>query len=216
MGDVLAKLNFIRRENLHAFAPARDRDIPLLLIGRGFDRRIREQDVIHGFALGGVGRDRVAAHELPVIFRQCPAISQSDAPIGMNLVHRHQFTIGEPAPVLDLLLALSCSRSPVDRERFFWLADRDFIQFLERHRPDAVVGLNQQMPVGDAAQFPCAAGFEAGRRTVEHQNGIRLVKPLVAFLCVRQILPFQRRDRCFIFADQLLCFQTEPDCIIDR
>ena len=91
-----AKLDFIRRENLHALAPARNRDIPLLLIRRGFDRRIREQDVIHGLALGGVGRDGVAAHELAVIFRQHPAIIQSDASVGMNFLHRHQFAIGEP------------------------------------------------------------------------------------------------------------------------
>ena len=95
-----AKLNFVRGENLHAFAPARNRHIPLLLVGRGFDRRIREQDVIHGFALSGVGRDGVAAHELAVIFWQHPAIIQGNAPIGMNFFHRHQFAIGEPAPIL--------------------------------------------------------------------------------------------------------------------
>ena len=65
----------------------------------------------------------------------------------------------------------------------------------------AVVGFNQQMPVGDAAHFSCAAGFETGRRTVEHQNGVWLIKPLVAFLRIRQILPLQRRDRRFSFAD---------------
>ena len=106
MRDVLAKLDFIRRENLHAFAPARNRDIPLLFVRGRFDGRIREQDVIHGFALSGVGRDSVAAHELAVVFWQCPAIIQCDAPIGMNLFHRDQFAVGELAAVLALAVCL--------------------------------------------------------------------------------------------------------------
>ena len=155
MSDVLPKLDFVRRENLHAFAPPRNRDIPLLLIRGRFDGGIREQDVIHGLALGGVGRDGVAAHELPVIFRQHPAIIQSDASVGMNLFHRHQFAIGKPAPILALGIGLELQSVAAGQGKFFWLADGDFIQFLERHRPDAVVGLNQQMLVGDAAAvFP--------------------------------------------------------------
>ncbi len=71
------------------------------------------------------------------------------------------------------------------------------------------------MPVSHAAQFPRAAGFETGCRAIEHQNGVRLVKSFVAFLRVRQILPFQCRERRFSLADSLLCFKAEPDLFID-
>jgi len=119
----------------------------------------------------------------------------------MNFLYRHQFTVGEPAPILALGIGLELQAVAAGQGKFFRLADGDFIQFFEQHWPDTVVGLNQQMPVGDAAQFPCAAGFETGRWTVEHQNGFRLVKPLVAFLRIGQILPLQRCDGCFNFAN---------------
>jgi len=151
MGDVLAKLDFIRRKNLHTLATTRNRDIPLLLVRGRFDGRIREQDVIHGLALGGVGRDRVAAHELPVIFRQHPAIIQSDASVLMNSLYRHQFAIGEPTPILALGIGLELQAVAGGQEKFFRLADGDFIQFLERNWPDTAVGFNQQMFVGNAA-----------------------------------------------------------------
>ncbi len=70
------------------------------------DGGIREQDVIHGFALSSVGCDRIAAHELPVIFGQHPAIIQGDASVLMKFLHRHQFTIGKSASVLALGIGL--------------------------------------------------------------------------------------------------------------
>ena len=107
----------------------------------------------------------------------------------------------EPTPIVALGIRLELQSVADGQGKLFRLADGDFIQFLERHRPDTVVGFNQQMPVGDAAQFSRTAGFETGRRTVEYQNGFRLIKPLVAFLRVRQILPLQSRDRCFNFTN---------------
>jgi len=49
--NVLMKLRLVARENLDAFAPARDRHVPLLPVRGRLDGGIREQDVIHGFAL---------------------------------------------------------------------------------------------------------------------------------------------------------------------
>ena len=163
MSDVLAKLDFVSRENFHAFAAARNRDIPLLLIRRGGDRRIREQDIIHGFALGGVGRDGVAAHELAVIFRQRRARHSKQC------VHRHEFVSPSPVrhwrvcvrPGFGIGLELQSVAS--GQRKFFRLANRDSFQILEWNRPDAIAGLNQQMLVGDAAQFSRAAGFETGQ-----------------------------------------------------
>jgi hypothetical protein len=37
-GNIFPKLDFVSRENLHTLAPARNRDIPLVLICRGLDR----------------------------------------------------------------------------------------------------------------------------------------------------------------------------------
>src|ERR1022692_1085405 len=56
---VFAKLLLVRRENADAPPSARDADIPLLRARRGLDRRVREQNIIHGLALRTIGRDGV-------------------------------------------------------------------------------------------------------------------------------------------------------------
>jgi len=89
----------------------------------------------------------------------------------MNSLYRHQFAIGEPTPILALGIGLELQAVAGGQEKFFRLTDGDFIQFLERHGPDAVVGLDQQMPVSNAAPVSLRCRFETGRRTVEHQNG---------------------------------------------
>src|SRR2546430_9551397 len=50
-GNVLAKLDFVGRENLDAFAPARDGHVPLPFVGRRFGGGIGEQNVTHGLSL---------------------------------------------------------------------------------------------------------------------------------------------------------------------
>ena len=49
--NVLAELGLVARENLDAFASARDGHVPLLTVRGRLDGGIREQDVINGFAL---------------------------------------------------------------------------------------------------------------------------------------------------------------------
>ena len=49
--NILAKLRLVSGENADSPPSTGNRDIPLLLVGRGLDRRIREQDVIHRLAL---------------------------------------------------------------------------------------------------------------------------------------------------------------------
>ena len=49
--NILPELLFVARENFDAFAPPRNRHVPLLPVCGRFDGGIGEQDVIHGFAL---------------------------------------------------------------------------------------------------------------------------------------------------------------------
>jgi len=50
------------------------------------------------------------------------------------------------------------------------------------------------MFVRDTEQPACVTGLETAGITIEHQDGIGLVKPLVAFLSVGQVESFQRSD----------------------
>jgi hypothetical protein len=195
MGDVLPKLDFVSRENFDAAPTTRDRDIPLLFVRRSGDRRIRKQNVIHSLALSGVRRDRIAAHELAIIFWQYAAIIQGNAPVGMDLFHRDQFAIGDFASVLASAIGLELQPFASGQQKLFRLANRDTFQIFERHRPDAIAGLDEQMLVGDALQFSGIARLETASVAVENQNRIGIVKPLVALLSVSQIHALQCRDR---------------------
>ena len=130
------------------FTPRRPREIVTYhccSICRGGDRRVRKQNVIHGFALSGVGRDRVAAHELAIIFWQRAAIIQGNAPVRMNLFHRDQFAIGKFASVLAFAIGFELQPLASGQAKFFRLANRDSFQIFERNRPDAIAGFDKQM-----------------------------------------------------------------------
>ena len=63
----------------------------------------------------------------------------------MNLIHCHPaFSVGKQASIpTSLGIGLELQSVAVGQRKFFWQADGDFIQLLERHTPDAMVGLNQ-------------------------------------------------------------------------
>src|SRR5438105_8563717 len=121
--NVLAKLVFVGRENLDALAPARNRDVPLPVVGCRFDGGIGEQNVIHGLALSGIGSDRVATNELAIILRQHPPILQRNSSIGVNLFDRDQFAIGQSATVLGFAVGLELQAVTVGQRQFLRLAD---------------------------------------------------------------------------------------------
>ena len=60
------------------------------------------------------------------------------------------------------------------------------------------------------ASFPFAPGLASADFLVEHDNGLRRVKPLVAFLCAGEIEFVERLNRCVICANQSFCFKRVP------
>src|SRR2546425_5831502 len=77
--DILAELLLVRCENADTAPAARDADIPLLRVRGGLNRRVGEQNVIHGLALRTVGRDGIAQQKLTVTGIQHTAIRQPDS-----------------------------------------------------------------------------------------------------------------------------------------
>ena len=95
MGDVGAKEISIVREDPASLASARDADVELFLAGGGQGAgRGDHQHLIHGLALGGVGRDGVAVGECAVVPRNHPAIGQQDG-IPLHGLDLHQFAVHE-------------------------------------------------------------------------------------------------------------------------
>jgi hypothetical protein len=79
--NALPQLKSIAGKNPYAFPAPRSRDVPLLIIRGCFDGGIREQHVVHSFALGGIGRDGVTPHKFTVVLFQDASIGQADAAI---------------------------------------------------------------------------------------------------------------------------------------
>ena len=79
--NALPQLKSVAGEDPDAFPAPRSRDIPLLIVRGCFDGGIREQHVVHGFALGGIGRDGVTPHKFAVVLFQDASIGQADATI---------------------------------------------------------------------------------------------------------------------------------------
>jgi hypothetical protein len=157
--DVLAKLDFVGGENLDAFATPRNGHIPLLVVGCGLHGGIGEQDVIYRLALGGVGSDRIAAHELAVGLVQRPTVRQGDASIRVNLFDRDQFAIDHLAPVRGVAIGLQLQPVAAGQGQFLGLANREPVKVFEGNRANALVGLNQQMFVGDGEQAAVSPGL---------------------------------------------------------
>jgi hypothetical protein len=76
--NILAKLRLIAGEDADAPPSTGNRHVPLLLVGRGLDGRIREQDVIDGLALRRVRRDGETANKAPVMLSKNPSVSKPD------------------------------------------------------------------------------------------------------------------------------------------
>ena len=93
--EVLAELVLVRGEDADSTAAAGDADVPLLGICGGLDGGVRKQDVVHGFALGAVGGDRVAGLEFPKVGVQGPAVGQLNPSVSFHRFDRDQFAVGD-------------------------------------------------------------------------------------------------------------------------
>lgn len=76
--NCVAKVLFVGREDLDAFSPSGNRDVPLLRVRGGAHGGIRKQDVINCLTLRTVRRDCVSALKLPIMWRQNPAVFEAN------------------------------------------------------------------------------------------------------------------------------------------
>lgn len=93
--DVLAQLRLVRGKDSNAAAAPGDRDVPLLGIGRGFDRGIGEENVIDGFALGPIGGDRIPRQELAEVAVEDAAVGQFNAAVRLTGFHGDEFAVAD-------------------------------------------------------------------------------------------------------------------------
>jgi hypothetical protein len=141
--DVLAKLDFVSSEYLDAFATPGNGHIPLLVVGCGPHGGIGEQHIVHCLALGGVGGDRIAAHELAAGLVQSPTVCEDNAAIRVNLFDRDQFAIDHLPTVCGVRIGLQLQPVAAGQGQFLGLQNRKPIKVFEGNRANALVGLNQ-------------------------------------------------------------------------
>jgi hypothetical protein len=95
-GDGFAESLLVGGEDADALAAAANADVPLLGIGRGLDRGVGEEDVVHGFPLGSVGGDGVPRNKFPERWIKDAPVGEFDSTaLRPDLLHGHEFAMAD-------------------------------------------------------------------------------------------------------------------------
>src|SRR5688572_4418387 len=84
------------------------------------------------------------------------------------------------------------------------LADRDAVEHLVRDCNESPVHLDEHTSFYKAREFSFRAGFGLADFLVENHHCILWIKPLIAFLCIRQIKFVERLNNRVCRAEQSL------------
>ncbi len=106
--------------------------------------------MIHGLALGTIGRDRVAGEELPETFSQNPAVGQFDSAIGADGFDRDQFPVGGPPTGSQGAIGLEVQPLAIRNRNFTRATDRDFVEQLVGDGDAFAIHLDQHANLYDA------------------------------------------------------------------
>ena len=206
------QLSFVAGEDGDAFAPTRNSHIPLLLIGRRLDGRIREQDVIDRLTLRRIRGDGKAAHKLPVIRCQDSPVGQFDSSIDANVLDRDQFSIGKMLTRTRASVGLQLQTVTGCQCKFRGLAHGQPIRKPERHRANFVRPFQNPASVTDGQRPTGLALLKSARITVQHQDRIVFVESSVSLLGVCQIDCFQGRHHPILRPEKSAGFQKGQTC----
>jgi len=102
--DLGAEIGLVPGKNEHLPPRSRNADVPLLVIRRWRAARVREEDRVHGFALGCVAGGREAAIEHALAggegLEEAGVGFDRQASVRTELPNRHEFAIGKGEALL--------------------------------------------------------------------------------------------------------------------
>ena len=153
--------------------------------------------MIDRFALRGIGRDGVAAHELAEVWCKHPAIGERDAAILVNFLDRDQFAVGQLPVIFAAAIGLQVQPVAAGQGQFLGLANRDPVEVLERYRDaNALVAQSTTCVSVMACNRAASPALKPRTLPVEDHHGICIVRPLIALLRVRHVHRLKCRQDC--------------------